>query len=297
MRDYNYESEDEKLKVLLGVLAKESEKGFRFDTVAIRQLSERTGIDIDYDTRDALRRMIFRRSDGACFLIDSVADANLRNAMIGKADEWLKEYGFFELEELRKLFSDQLNEMAVREPEDFKAFYEILKTHAVHCVTFKGLKIVHLKEKSRDDVLSDLSKKIIEATRNEFGGFIDEKTLKSRFPAVSVELISNVVTNRSDELIKTETSNNAYYRTFDAPVLSEEFPEMLKDTLDQLDRLEIEPSESVLNTALSLRLGVNFKQEYGVTHQATFKRVISDNYKGHPMRRWKSGLFLKTTNQ
>ncbi|MDR1642121.1 MAG: hypothetical protein LBC41_18615 [Clostridiales bacterium] len=299
MRDYFASrpvSNEDRLEELLAVLAKDSANGFRFDTVAIKQLSERTGIWIDTDLRDTLKQRIYRRNDGACFLLDSVAGEGLREGVTDKADEWLDEYGFFEIAELYKLYSDNLNELAIRDLDDFRIFYEHLNKRPIHCITFKGIKIVHTKTTTRDEVFTALSKRIIGATRTEFGGFIDEETLKKRFPSISAELLSNIVRNHSDELVKTETSKSSFYRTLEAPVLSDDFPGLLSETLRLLDDLKIDASEAVIHTALSLKLGVNFKIAYSVPHQATFKRIIADNYKDEPKRKWKSGLFLRVAN-
>jgi hypothetical protein len=243
MREYfesRYVTNEDRLADLLAVLAKDSENGFRFDTVAIRQLSERTGIWIDSDLRDTLKQQIYRRNDGACFLLGSVAEESLREEVIKKADEWLDDYGLFEIAELHKLFTDQLNELAVRDIDDFKIFYEHLNNRPIHCITFKGIKIAHTKSATRDEVFTALSKRIISATRTEFGGFIDEDTLRNRFPSVSAELISSIVKNHSDELVKTETSKSAFYRTLEAPALSEDFPGILSETLRLLDDLQID---------------------------------------------------------
>jgi hypothetical protein len=85
------------------------------------------------------------------------------------------------------------------------------------------------------------------------------------------------------------------YQTLDTLGLPDDFSNTLSDTLFRLDDLGLTPNEEVLHTALSIALGVNFKMEYNIPDQATYRRLIDIYYKADPPREWKRGVFGEVT--
>jgi len=141
----------------------------------------------------------------------------------------------------------------------------------------------------------DIARKIIVITHDEYGGVISEDDLRNRFPAFSSTLLANIIKEHAEELVKTEINGIICYQTIDAFGLSDEFPNILAETLSQLDDLGLTPSENVLHTALSIRLGVNFKDEYNIPDDKTYRRLIVTYYRDTPKREWKRGIFAKVT--
>jgi hypothetical protein len=73
--------------------------------------------------------------------------------------------------------------------------------------------------------------------------------------------------------------------------LPDDFSHTLAETLGRLGELNLTPNEEVLHTALSLALGVNFKEEYNLPDQEAYRRLVSVYYKAEPPRKWKYGVF------
>ena len=86
------------------------------------------------------------------------------------------------------------------------------------------------------------------------------------------------------------------YQTFDALGLPEDFSEQLAKTLERLDEIGLEPTQDVLHTAVSLKLGINFMAEYNLPDWETYRRLIAIFYKAEPHREWKSNIFGEAIN-
>jgi hypothetical protein len=130
-------------------------------------------------------------------------------------------------------------------------------------------------------------------THDEYGGTIDEDILRDKYSAFSAELLTVIIKEHAEELVKTEINGIACYQTLDALGLSDEFTDTLAEVLEQLDDLALVPSEEVLHTALSIRLGVNFKAEYNIPDDKTYRRLIETDYKNAPKRKWLRGIFAE----
>ncbi|MEG1999706.1 MAG: hypothetical protein RR015_06795, partial [Bacteroidales bacterium] len=92
-------------------------------------------------------------------------------------------------------------------------------------------------------------------------------------------------------LFKIEINGITCYQTLDALGLSDEFSDTLAEALEQVDEIGLVPNEEVLHTVLSMRLGVNFKTEYNIPDDRTYRRLIATYYKETPKRKWKRGIF------
>jgi len=280
---------------LLAVLSDNYTNGFRFETTAVRLLSDRTGIEIDIALQNALKSSMFCRNDDVYFLLDSVAGEEIRRDIVSLADCWLDNYGCFEISELYALFANKLNSDCIGGAEDFEALYEFINKRDVRCVAYYGTRIARI-QKSIPDLSADIAKSIIATTRDELGGVIDEDELKNRFSAFSAELLSKIIKQYIEELVKTEINGIVCYQTLDTLGLSDDFSDTLSDVLSRIDELELTPSQEVLNTALSLELGVNFRNEYNIPDDRTFRRLITVYYKAEPQREWKGGVFEGVSN-
>ncbi|MHC1719232.1 MAG: hypothetical protein AB9844_00810 [Clostridiaceae bacterium] len=280
---------------LLTVLSDNYANGFRFETTSVRLLSDRTGIEIDIALQKILKRSMFCRNDDVYFLIDTVADEEIMQDIVSLANCWLDNYGCFEISELYALFANKLNSDCIGGAEDFEALYQFINKRDVRCVAYYSTRIARI-QKSIPDLSADIAKSIITTTREELGGVIDEDELKNRFSAFSAELLSKIIKQYIEELVITEINGTVCYQTLDTLGLSDDFSDTLSDVLSRIGELDLTPSQEVLNTALSLEMGVNFRNEYYIPDDRTFRRLITVYYKAEPRREWKGGAFEEVSN-
>ena len=96
--------------------------GFRFDMTYINLLASIAGVEIDVCTFSALRQIMFRRNDDVHFLIDGVASSANCNYIVNTAENFLEEFGCFEISELYKLCEESLNPNCIRNANDLRRF-------------------------------------------------------------------------------------------------------------------------------------------------------------------------------
>jgi hypothetical protein len=284
---------------IIAILSEDYSSGFRFDTTALRLLSNKAGVEIDKNMQASLKGQMFCRNDDVYFLLDVVVDAETRKDIVDFSDVLLDEYACFEMSELYAMYVDRLNPKCICGAEDFERFYERISRRDVRCVAASriGNRIVRYSNGNVWETFSTIAKKIVAVTNDEFGGVVSEEDLHKKFCAFSTDLLAKIIGNCvGDELLHVEINGIICYQTLDALGLPDDFSGMLSDTLCRLDDLGLTPGVEVLHTALSLVLGVNFKAEYNIPDQATFRRIVDVYYKASPFREWKHGVFKEVTN-
>jgi hypothetical protein len=284
---------------LIEVLAQNYASGFRFDTTTLLLLGAASGVEIDERIKAALKRKMFCRDDEIYFLLDTVADASTRNDIVEFADACLREYGCFEIPEVYKLYEDRVNPKCIRSAEDFESFYEQIGNSGVRCVAAPqiGNRIARFSNGNVWGILKEVSAKIVAAIADEFYGSVNEDDLHSKFCAFSTDLLAKIIKNcAGDELVRVEINDSICYQTFDAFGLPEDFPGVLSETLEKLEDIGLEPSQDVLNTAISLKMGVNFLSEFNLPDWDTYRRLITVFYKAEPRREWRRNIFGEVTD-
>lgn len=276
---------------IVSVLTQDYSYGFNFDTTSVRLLAEKSGVVFDMSIQNTLKNIMFCRNDGIYFLLDVVADSETRQEIIGLAGDWLYDYGCFEISELYAHFVDKVNEKAIRNVCDFETFYEFIDRCEIRCVASYGTRIARVHNKSVRDLSLEIAEKVISIVHDEYGGTVSEDDLRNGFSALSADLLGNIIKEHAEELVKTEINGIVCYQTLDALGLSDEFSDTLAEVLEQIDEVGLIPNEEVLHTALSIRLGVNFKAEYNIPDDKTYRRLIAAYYKGAPRREWKRSIF------
>jgi hypothetical protein len=278
---------------IIAVLAADYPNGFTFDTTAVRLLSEKSCVEVDMGIQTALKRLMFRRNDNIYFLLDVVADAKTRKDIIDFADMLLDDHVCFEVSELYALFINSLNKKCVDSLENFEAFYNFISKRDVRYATHYGTRIARVQNKGIHDLSADIAQEIISITCNEFGGVISEDDLRKHFSGFSAGLLANIIEEHAEELIKTRINGIVCYQSIDVLGLSDDFCATLAETLSEIDNLGLLPSEEVLHTALSLKMSLNFKVEYNIPDDKTFRRLIVAYYKEMPRREWNRGVFVE----
>lgn len=268
--------------------------GFRFDNTALRLLSSKAGVEVDESLQSALKRQMFHRDDDVYFLLDIVADAATRKEIVGFADVLLDEYGCFEISEFYTMYAGKLNQKCIGGAEDFERFYLQICSSDVRCVAAPYIwnRIARRRNNNVWGQFETIAKKIIAVANEEFGGVISENDLHLKFCAFSTDLLAKIIKHRAgNDILRVEINGIVCYQTLDALGLPDNFSDTLSDILNQFDDLGLTPNEEALHTAVSLALGVNFKEEYNIPDQETYRRLVAVHYKAAPPREWKCGVF------
>lgn len=285
--------------VVMDVLNKRYASGFRFDTTYINLLSSASGVEVDGRMQSALKRIMFRRDDDIYFLLDIVADAATRKDIVDFADSFLEEYGCFEIPEFYKLYEGRVNSNCIRNADDFESFYEQIGKSGVRCVRAPqiGNRIARYSNDSVWGTFKEVAARIVSVISEEYYDSCNEDDLHTKFCAFSTDLLGKIIKYcASDELIRVEINDSVCYQTFDALGLPENFSEMLAETLERLSDVGLEPTQDVLHTAISLKLGVNFKAEFNLPDWDTYRRLVAAFYKAEPRREWKYNIFGEVAN-
>jgi len=277
---------------VISVIRKDYAGGFRFSATALRLLSNKSGVSIDENMQSVLKQQMFRRNDGIYFLFDSITNAETRKDIVEFADKLLNEYGCFEVPELYAIYADNLKNIS--SAEDFESFYKQIGNRNVRCIATPqlGNRIARFNNGNVWGIFTTIAKKIVDVTNEEFGGVVNEEDLHTRFCAFSIDLLAKIIKySAGEKLFRTEINGIVCYQTLEALGLPGNFSYTLAETLERLDELNLTPNEEVLHTALSLALGVNFKEEYNLPDQEVYRRLVSVYYKAEPPRKWKYGVF------
>ena len=278
---------------IIEVLYRNYSTGFRFETTALRLLSAESDIEISGEIQNSLKRFLFRRNDDVYFLPDIIADAETRKEIVEFADEFLDEYGFFEISELHALFAENINDKCIYDTDSFESFYLFINKRNVRCVAANGTQIARVQNENVRTLFSGVADKALAIIQDKFGGVAREDDLRVHFSAISTELLSSIIGDYIEDIVRTEINGIICYQTLDTLGLPDDFSEMLSELLSRLDELELSLTDEVLHTALSLTLGVNFKTEYNIPNDKTYRRLIALYYEGTPEREWKYGKFAE----
>jgi hypothetical protein len=284
---------------ILDVLRTDYANGFRFDNTALRLLTSKSGVELDDALKSALKQQMFCRKDGVYFLLDVVADEETRKEIIDFSDALLDEYGCFETSELYAMYVDKLNPKCIDGTDGFEKFYEHIGNCGVRIVAAPqiGNRIARFSNGNVWGIFNEVATKIVAVITEDYYGSCNEDDLHKNFFVFSTDLLGKIIKNcASDELIRVEINDSVCYQTFDALGLPENFSEALKETLALLSDVGLEPTQDVLHTAISLKLGVNFKTEFNLPDWDTYRRLIAAFYKAEPHREWRSNIFGEISN-
>jgi len=290
----NTSSEDSVPESVIDVLRTDYANGFRFDNTALRLLSSKAGVEVDEPLQSALKRQMFHRADDVYFLLDIVTDAVTRKELVGFANALLDEYGCFEISEFYVMYADKLNPKCIGGAEDFERFYSQICSSDVRCVAAPYIwnRIARRRNSNVWGQFETIAKKIIAVANEEFGGVASENDLHLKFCAFSTDLLAKIIKHRAgNDILRVEINGIVCYQTLDALGLPGNFSDVLSDILYRFDDLGLTPNEEALHTALSLALGVNFKEEYNIPDQETYRRLVAVHYKAEPPREWKGSIF------
>ncbi|KUK52388.1 MAG: Uncharacterized protein XD78_2004 [Desulfotomaculum sp. 46_296] len=278
---------------VLMIIEADYKNGFMFNSTSLRLLSEKANLVINVELQNSLKRTMFHRNDNVYFLPITIAGSEVLHSLIKTAEKYIDLYECFECTELYNQFGTWLNENCIRDILDFEDFFNFLFTKGdIRCVGQYGTRIARKQGLNLESIFSKLSKRILEVVY-EAGGTISENDLKENFQAFSVTFLAKIIKKYTDELIRIEINSIVCYQTLNTLGLSDAFSATLTETLIRFDELGLTPTEDALHTALSFALGVNFKEEYNIPDNKTYRRLIAAYYKGAPKREWQGGTFAE----
>lgn len=284
---------------LIETLRQKYSTGFRFESSALKLLASAAGVELDEHMQSSLKRIMFRRDDNIYFLLDAVADVAMRESIVEFADDYLQEYGCFEMAEFYKKYVDKVNPTCIRNADDFESFYEQIGKSGVRCVQAPNIcnRIARYSNVSVGRTFKEVAGKIIAIINEEYRGFCNEDDLHTGFCMFSTDLLGRIIKQyAANELIRVEINDSICYQAFGTLGLPEDFSDVLAETLECLNDIGLEPTQDVLHTAISLKLGVNFKTEFYLPDWDTFRRLVTVFYKAEPRREWKSNIFWEVAN-
>lgn len=111
------------------------------------------------------------------------------------------------------------------------------------------------------------------------------------FPVFSAPFLDRLLEKYTDEIINTKINDFLCYQTIESLGLRSDFSFILGAVLDEIDNLSLAPSQEIVHAILSVKLGYNFRDEFNILDDKTFRRIISLHYRGSQPRSWKSGNF------
>lgn len=285
-----------KMVSIINVLKSDYENGFRFDTTSIKLLLTKSDCNIDSDVTNELKKIMFKRKDDVYFLVESIANPLIITEIINCSNAWLDKYGFFEATVLYDKYSSAINQSIILDIDDFIKFYEFINTNRyTRCVTSYHARIIRI-----NDNIANLSHVLINSLINtvyeDYCGTINEYELQELIPAFSIDLLDRIIKECSDELIRTKINDITCYQTLDALGVPENFSDTIVETLDLIENINLTPSVDVVHTVLSINLSCNFKKEYNIPDDKTFKKIIETYFNGEQSRKWIRGIFLEEHN-
>ena len=279
---------------LINIINSNYASGFRFETTYINLISNASSVEVDEKMQLALKRMMFQRDDGIYFLLDTVADATTRKEIVNFADFYLHEYGCFEISQFYKQYVDKVNSACIRNADDFEIFYEQIGKSGVRCVQapYIGNRIARFSHGNVWGTFKEIAAKIVSVISEEYYGLCNEDDLHAKFCAFSTDLLGKIIKQcAADNLTRVEINDSVCYQTYDALGLPDDFSEQLAETLNRLADIGLNPSQEVLHTAISLKLGANFMEEFNLPDWDTYRRLVASFYKTEPRREWKYNIF------
>lgn len=286
----SYSVDSQQLKQIEAVIVNNYKNGFSFNSNSIRILSELVGEKITPALQKALKQEMYLVGEGEYFLPEQIGEEGLIESIKETASFYLDEFDFFEIDRMYDSVQFQLNTSCIQDLSAFRSFLSRLITGTKDCAAV-GKSLLRKKSVSKEKMFTELTKRIEMWAKEDFGGVISEEDLTERIPCASIELLNYIIRNNSEELIKTTINGVICYETLEMIGFDNDFPELLEAVITELSDLHIAITSENLHTALSIRMGRNVKEEYNISDEKIFRKLIETYYQASPNRCWKNGLF------
>ena len=265
--------------------------GLRLEATSLRLLEAAASCSIDEPLQNELQNAMFRRSDGLYFFPDSIIDMESKETILQETADFLSRFGCFDIAvEYRRCY-ERFPLRGLRDENDFADFLLFLNPCAFRVARFCQKNVARKMGVSKKELAERLTNLLRDTILES--GYITESELLDAYPAFDSDFFRKLIEKYSDEILYAEIADAPCYQIIQDAGLDEEFSALLDDVLNDADRLSLEATPDVLNALLSVRMGANFRTEYNIPDDKTFRRVIAMRYTGDARRAWKSGKFTE----
>lgn len=281
------------LKEFADIFMTEYSNGFDFSVTAIRLLSGRIGFEMGDNDVTTLKSLMFCRSDNIYFWPTAIATDEVNSNIIDKALAWLNKFGCFEVSRLYEVYKNSIPCGIIRHHDDFFAYFAYISLLDTRDFWFGNHRIIAIAGTKKNQIEPRIANALIDAIK-ESGGSIPEYELAEQFPIISDELIGDLLKWYARTVIKTEINDLLCYQSLDSLGLPDDFSKVLSAIIVELAGLGLAVTEESLHTALSLKLNMNFREEYNLQKNKTYRQLISayyDDKDGQAKREWNRGVF------
>lgn len=271
-------------------------KGLRFEETVILLLEQDISAKIDEPMQIALKNLMFRRKDEVYFMPNMVcntAQAQLLDSAV--LMEKLSKFGCIDVEVLYSQYNCLGDTTCLRDEGDFEDYLTFLLPNAIRFANALKTRIIRRTGVSVAESLNVAAGKVVSTIKGN--GYITLDDLQLEYPLFSGEFLRRLLEKYTDEVVPTTINEFYCFQTVEFLGLDEKFSALLKECLNELDRLSLRPSLEVIHTMLSIKLGYNLRDEYNIPDDKTFRHIISVYYDGDKPREWKSGIFVEVTSE
>ena len=267
--------------------------GFRFDETVISLLEKRTGIHIDNSIIEKLKERMFRRNDELFFFPESICNTDQKGLL--SKERILAEIdnqGCITVNRLFEVYQSFGQNVAIRDESDFEDFLLFLIPKEIKVRSAYKNRVIRKRGMSNDEAISIATQKVVERIKEE--GCITEEDLLSEFSGFSVSFLDEILSKLSDEVIKVYINDYLCYQSLDSIALDKELiSKEISAVINDVESCSLVPTEEILNALLSVRIGYNFREEYGILDSNSFQHIILKYYSDDKKRYWKAGCFIE----
>lgn len=265
--------------------------GLRFDKTVLRLLSEQAHTKLNDALVKAMQTQMFKRADGLYFLTEMVADDATLARMKANVLNGLQQHGLCEPEVLYHGDSLNISSTCIRNAADYGDFLVYLMPDSVRAVNVFGTKVLKPVDVTTNEAVATISEKLVATIKEQ--GCMTEDDLLIAHPVITGAFLKKILEKGTDEIISTVINGILCYQTIEAMGFDEGFSETLSTILDKACELNLMPTQETLHVLLSIEIGQNFNEAYGIPDDKTFRRVITMYYTGETPRSWKAGKFME----
>ena len=265
--------------------------GLRLEATSLRLLEAAANCSIGEPLQNDLQKAMFRRNDDLYFFPDSIIDEENAETILQETAGFLSHFGCFDISVEYRRCCERFSLRGLRDENDFADFLLFLNPGAFRVTRFCQKSVARKTGVSKKELAERLTSLLRDTILES--GYVTESELLNAYPAFDSAFFRKLIEKYSDEILYAEIADAPCYQIIEDAGLDEKFSALLDDVLNEADRLSLEATPDVLNALLSVRMGANFRTEYNIPDDKTFRRVIGMRYTGAMPRAWKSGKFTE----
>ncbi len=289
-RDYNAIS---KTTRIANAIREHFPSGFRFDDSNLSLLTSAMGERLDSLSIADVKERMFGRKDGVFFFSNFVIDRESEDALFEQVNKFADLNSGFEAGFLYEKYRDRLNSICVRNDGDFEDWLVKMSPVELRFTSVGKFRIARLKTIRNDEEFTDALLQKIRDAANANYGTIEENDIVDTFDGFSLDCLSHIVKFRADDVFVKKINETICFQTFEGLGIPDDFSSSIQKAIDKVDKYGLAPSLDVLTAMLAAEAGYNPREEYGITEDKAFRKLIEVCYQGDVPRKWKANVFGK----